>query len=118
MSVDANYVANAQRLVSQELTNTTETKIGDTAVDNSLVLANVSIVNASASSVTVSLIWYDVFDTTSRMIWKGAIPADTTQGADAMPLPIPLREGDEIRAIGNADIHINLVYVMQMTNTR
>ena len=118
MSVDANYLANAQRLVSQELTNTTETKIGDTAVDNSLVLANVSIVNASASSVTVSLIWYDVFDTTSRMIWKGSIAANTTQGSDTMPLPIPLREGDEIRAIGNADIHINLVYVMQMTNTR
>lgn len=116
MSVDANYLANAQRLVSQELTNTSETRIGEAATDNSLVLANVAIVNESAGSITVSLIWYD--GTASRLIWKGAIAANTTQGASTMPLPIPLRQNDEIRAIGNADIHVNLVYVMQMTSAR
>lgn len=118
MSVDANYLANAQRLVSQELTNTTETKIGSTAPDNSLVLANVSLVNESAGAITVSLIFYDASATASRLIWKGSIAANTTVGGDTMPLPIPLRTGDEIRAIGNADIHVNLVYVMMMYNTR
>lgn len=118
MSVDANYLANAQRLVSQELTGVLETTIGSAAVDNSLVLANVALVNESAGAIVTSLIFYDASVPASRLIWKGSIAANTTQGSDTMPLPIPLRSGDEIRAIGNADIHVNLVYVMQMTNTR
>ena len=119
MSVDANYLANAQRLVCQALANTTKIKIGNAASNNNEVLAGLWLANAG-STVTTNVYWYNSATTTEYLIWTGSVTAATTIGGpiSTVPLPIVMREGDEIRVAGTASMTVTLLYVMLLTNGR
>lgn len=120
MSVDANYFGNAQRLVCQNLSGTATTKIGATADDSSLVLAGIWLCNASGSSITATVYWYDSATSTEHMIWRGDVADKVTVGGSfsTLPGPISLRNGDEIRVSGNTNLHVTLLYVMILNTGR
>lgn len=115
MSVDAHYFANAQQLVCQELTNTSVTKIGATATDNTTYVAGIWMTGAA---VTATLYWYD--GSTQHEIWNGAVTATETVGGanSTFPLPIALRKDDEIRVKGANGLKVTILYVQLLKNQR
>lgn len=116
MSIQGNFTGNVQVPVSQELANTSTTKIGDTMTDDSLTLAGFVIANDSAGAVVTSLFWYDARTTTERLVWKKSVAANDT--AIVSDMPLWLRNGDEIRAKGAADVHVTLIYMMNFALNR
>lgn len=109
MSVTGNYSGNVQVPVSQTLANTTKIIVGAAMADNSMTLASWAFCNDNASAVIMQLYWYDFANTTERLIWQKSVATDTTE--IVADLPLRLREGDEIRVVGNSSVFVTLVYV-------
>ena len=116
MSVQGNYAGNLQVPVSQALTDTSTTKIGDTATDDSLTLASVAFCNDNGGSVTCQLHWYDSVNTTEYLVWQGAVSDNETKIVDNLPLR--LVEGDEIRATGNSGVTVTVIYMLNFALSR
>lgn len=110
MSVTGNYTGNIQVPVCQTLANTTKIAVGSAMTDDSLTLASFSFCNDNASAVVCQLYWYDAANTTENLVWQKSVATDdTTIVAD---LPLRLREGDEIRVVGNSSVYVTLTYIM------
>lgn len=115
MSVTANYTGNLQVPISQTLTNTTKIIVGTAMTDDSLTLASFVFCNDNASAVVCQLYWYDFANTTEHLVWQKSVATDdTTIIAD---MPLRLREGDEIRVVGNSSVYVTLLYILNFAMT-
>lgn len=110
MSVTGNYTGNVQVPISQTLANTTKIIVGAAMADDTLTLASFSFCNDNAASVVMQLYWYDFANTTEHLIWQKSVATDTTEIVS--DLPLRLREGDEIRVVGNSSVYVTLIYIM------
>lgn len=118
MAVNGNYAGNIEIAVCQTLANTTKIKIGDAMTDDTLTLASFAFCNDNASAVVCQLYWYRVATGTESLIWQKSVATDDTTVVENIPLR--LRNGDEIRAVGNSSVYVTLVYIMNfaLTGTR
>ena len=116
MSVVGNYAGNVQIPVSQSLSGTGTTKIGDAVSDDSLTLASVGFCNDNAGTVNCQLRWYDAANAVEHLVWQG--PVETKKSVVLDNLPLRLVAGDEIRAVGNTGVTVTLVYIMNFALSR
>lgn len=116
MSVTGNYAGNVYLPVCQKLTNTSTTLIGGFMDDDSLTLASWAIANDTAGAIITYLYWYDLANTTERIIWKKSVPANDT--LTVSDIPLRLRAGDEIRVKGDNNINVTLIFMMNFALTR
>jgi hypothetical protein len=115
MSLLGTYVGNVAEAANVALTNTTKTDIV-TATDDSLTAASVSFANNSAGTVNCFVYWYQARTTTEFLIWVGAVPTKTTLGPT--DVPIRLRDGDKIRAIGDANVSVTVISMLNFALSR
>lgn len=109
MSVHGNYAGNVEQPVSQALTGTSLTDIGDAAGKMVKALASFAFANPTGGAVDCSLYWYEAATATDRLIWfKTVATKDTAIVSD---LPIRLKEGDKIKAIGANTVRVTLFYL-------
>lgn len=116
MAVTGNYAGNLEIPVCQTLANTTKIKVGDTMTDDSLTLASFAFCNDNASAVVCQLYWYRASTTTESLIWQKSVATDATEVVESLPLR--LRDGDEIRVVGNSSVYVTLVYILNFAMTR
>lgn len=116
MSVTGYYTGNVQVPVSALLANTSKTKIGETASDDSLTLASWMFCNDNGSAVVCQLLWYDSTNAVERLVWQRSVPNDDSLGAS--DLPLRLVSGDEIRVIANNNVTVTLSYILNFALTR
>lgn len=115
MAVNGNYAGNVQVPVCQTLANTTKIAVGSAMTDDTLTLASFAFCNDNGGAVICQLYWYDAANTTEHLVWQKSVANDTTETVENLPLR--LREGDEIRVIGNSSVYVTLVYIMNFALT-
>lgn len=115
MSVQGNYAGNLQVPVSQALTDTSVTTIGDPATDDSLTIASVAFCNDSGGSVICQFRWYSAENAAEHLVWQGDVSDNETKVLDNLPLR--LVTGDEIRAVGNSGVTVTVIYMMNFALT-
>jgi hypothetical protein len=115
MSITANYTGNLQVPVCQTLANTTKIAVGSAMTDDSLTLASFAFCNDNASAVVCQLYWYDAANTTEHLVWQKSVATDVTE--IVADLPLRLRDGDEIRVVGNSSVYVTLIYIMNFALT-
>lgn len=109
MSVHGNYAGNLEQPVAQTLTDTSLTDIGDAAGKMAKVLASVAIANPTGSGVDCSIYWYEAATTTDHLIWFKTVATKTTDILS--DLPVRLKEGDKIKAIGANTVRVTVFYM-------
>ena len=115
MAVTGNYAGNVEIPVCQTLANSTKIKVGDTMSDDSLTLASFAFCNDNASAVVCQLYWYRASTTTESLVWQKSVATDTTEIVENLPLR--LRDGDEIRVVGNSSVYVTLIFMMNFALT-
>lgn len=108
MSVTGYYNGNVHVPIVQTLTDTSETTIGDAAVNDTLTLASFAFCNDNGSAKVCQLKWYD--GSTSHLIWQGSVSNDATAIVDNIPLR--LVSGNEIRAVADSGVTVSLFYLI------
>lgn len=116
MSVTGYYTGNVEIPVCQALANTSTTKIGDAAGNDTLTLASAAFCNDTGGAQVCQLLWYDASTTTEHLVWQGSVANDETKVLDNLPLR--LRKDDEIRAKGANAVYVTLVYILNFALTR
>ncbi|MDX1222695.1 hypothetical protein GOL85_13280 [Sinorhizobium medicae] len=116
MGVQGNYAGNLYAPICQTLANTTKIKVGDTMDDDTLTLSSFAFCNDNGSAVVCQLYWYDAANTTEHLVWQKSVADDTTEVVESLPLR--LRDGDEIRVVGDSSVHVSLVYMLNFALTR
>lgn len=109
MSVQGNYAGNLEQPVNQALTGTSLTDIGDAAGKMAKALASVAIANPTGAGVDCSIYWYEAATTTDHLVWFKTVATKTTEILS--DLPIRLKEGDKIKAIGDNNVRVTLFYM-------
>lgn len=107
MSVNGNYEGNVELPEHTVLSSTSTTTLGTVAANMTRTLASFSFANTSAGSITCRLIRND--GTTDYTVWVGAVAANDAKVVDNLPLR--LRSGDSIKAVGNTGVTVTLVYM-------
>jgi hypothetical protein len=115
MSILGTYVGNVAEAVNVALAGGTKTDIV-TATDDSLTAASVSFANDSAGAVNCYVYWYQARTNTEFLIWVGSVPTKTTLGPT--DIPIRMRDGDKIRAIGAASISVTVISMLNFALSR
>lgn len=115
MSVLGTYVGNVAEAVSVALSGTGKTDIV-TATDDSLTAASVSFANDTAGTVNCYVYWYQARTSTEFLIWVGQVLTKTTDGPT--DIPIRLRDGDKIRAIGAASVSVTVISMLNFAMSR
>lgn len=116
MSVTGFYNGNVQVPVSQALTNTSTTRIGDAMTDKTMTVASVAFCNDTGAAVVCQLRWYDSVNAVEHLIWQGSVPTKETGILDNLPLR--LTTGDEIRAVGNNGVSVTVIYISNFPLSR
>ncbi len=116
MSVTGYYTGNVQVPVSQVLASASVTRIGEAMTDNTNTVASVAFCNDTAGAVVCQLRWYDVVNTTERLVWEGSVASKETKILDNLPLR--LTTGDEIRAAGASGVSVTVVYIVNFPLNR
>ncbi|ANK73732.1 hypothetical protein FA04_14550 [Ensifer adhaerens] len=116
MAVTGNYAGNVYVPICQTLANTTKIAVGTAMDDDTLTLASFAFCNDNASAVVCQLYWYDAANTTEHLIWQKPVATDATEVVESLPLR--LREGDEIRVVGNSSVHVTLIFMLNFALTR
>jgi hypothetical protein len=114
MALNLNYAGGLNAPVCQRLENTSTTRIGDAAVNDTLTLSGFSIANDAAAAKMVSLWWFD--GTNEKLIWKKSIAQDDT--AVVADVAIRLRKGNEIRVKGDVNVHVTLIHSFNVPYSR
>lgn len=109
MSVHGNYAGNPEQPVHKVLTGTSLTDIGDPAAKMVKVMASAAIANPTAGAVDCSLYWYEAATATDHLVWFKTVATKTTEIIS--DLPIRLKEGDKIKAIGANTVCVSLFYL-------
>lgn len=115
MAVNGNYAGNVQVPVCQTLANTTKIAVGAAMTDDTLTLASWAFCNDNASAVVCQLYWFDFANNVEHLVWQKSVAIDTTETVENLPLR--LREGDEIRVVGNSSVYVTLLYIMNFALT-
>lgn len=115
MSVTGYYTGNVETPISALLTNTTKTKIGDTAANDTLTLASWMFCNDNGASVVCQLYWWDSRNAVERLVWQKSVSNDDSLGAS--DLPLRLSSGDEIRVVANSNVTVTLSYILNFALT-
>lgn len=110
MSARANFVAGLTRETPVLLTTTNQTDIYTADAEN-YTLLGFGIVNDHSSAITVSVHWFD--GTSSHLIWKGSVAANSTE--IITDIPKPFDNGDKLQATaGTANqITVNAIVAIQ-----
>lgn len=109
MTITAGYGGNLERPVCQVLTAGV-VKIGDTVGKQTLALTSALLANDTAGAVQCKVYWYEASTTTQHMLATKLVAANSTDVVK--DFAIRLSEGDEIRAVGAANVHITLTYML------
>ena len=109
MSVLGTYVGTVDQPVTVALAGTSKTDIV-TATDDSLTAASVSFANDTAGTVNCYVYWFQARTSIESLIWVGPVPTKTTMGPT--DIPIRLRDGDKIRAIGAASVSVTVINML------
>lgn len=115
MSVLGTYVGNLQPPVTLNLSGTSLTDVL-TATDDSLTVASFAFANDTAGAVVCYLEWYSAKNSTSYIIWQGSVATKETKIVS--DIPIRLRNGDKIQAIGATSIRVTLFNLLNFALTR
>ncbi|CUX21355.1 hypothetical protein CFBP6626_07220 [Agrobacterium tumefaciens] len=108
MSVNANYTGNIRKPVCSTLVGTSKTVIGEAAADRTQTLASWSFVNPTGTAVVCELYWND--GAVDHLIWRKSVASNSTEIESNMP--IRLETGNSIKALGAANIAVNLIYAL------
>lgn len=116
MSVTGFYNGNVQVPVSQMLTGTGVTRIGDAMTDNTNTVASAAFCNDTGGAVVCQLRWFDAVNAVERLIWQGSVASKETKVLDNLPLR--LTKGDEIRAAGANAVAVTVIYLVNFPLNR
>ncbi|MCZ7480557.1 hypothetical protein [Rhizobium rhizogenes] len=108
MSVNANYTGNIRKPICAALSGTAKTVIGAAATDRTQTLASWSFVNPTGAAVVCELYWNDGTD--DHLMWRKSVASNSTEIESN--LPIRLETGNSVKALGAANIAVNLVYAL------
>lgn len=111
MSVQGNYAGNLLQPVTVNLAGTSLTDVGTATGNMPTVVSSFAFANPTAGTVDCSLYWYEAATATDYLLWMKAITTETTEIVADMP--IRLRAGDKIKAVGAADVRVTL-FSMEM----
>lgn len=115
MSVIGTYVGNLTPPVALNLAGATLTDVL-VATDDSLTVASFAFANDTAGAVVCYLEWVNAKTGITSIIWEGSVPTKDTRIIS--DIPIRLRDGDKIQAIGAANVRITLFCMLNFALTR
>ncbi|RVQ21827.1 hypothetical protein CN067_11895 [Sinorhizobium meliloti] len=107
MSIQGNYAGNLLQPVTINLAGTTLTDVGTVTGNMPTVVSSFVFANPTAGAVDCSLYWYEAATATDYLLWMKSVATETTEVISDMP--IRLRTGDKIKAIGAASVRVTLI---------
>lgn len=106
MSIQGNYAGNVIQPVNVNLAGTSLTDIGSAASKTPTIISSFAIANTTGVGVDCSIYWFEASTATDFLVWFKTVAAKDT--AVISDVPIRLREGDKIKAIGAANVRVTL----------
>ncbi|RVH87741.1 hypothetical protein CN204_04210 [Sinorhizobium meliloti] len=107
MSVQGNYAGNLLQPVALNLSDTALTDVGTATGNMPTIVSSFAFANPTGGAVDCSLYWYEAATTTDYLIWMKSVATKTTELISDMP--IRLRAGDKIKAIGALNVRVTLI---------
>jgi hypothetical protein len=109
MAVLGTYAGNVDYPANVALSGTSKTDIV-TAADDYATTASVSFANDTAGAIVCKLYWFKASNATDYLIWTSSVPANDTETVS--DVPIRLRQGDKIKAIGNTGVSVTVINLL------